>query len=867
VKRRFVFHLRRARDEGRRHDATGELGARGKEGKKTTFIARTSAMGARVEVFARIRPRASEDADADVAWVASRANAIEDAERGGKEGKARVCVSATSGMSGARAYDVDGAFDGASTQEEVYAACAAPVLDAATKGCRGCVMAYGQTGSGKTYSLLNGDDDDDAREPGLVPRLAVDCFARAASDSFHAYEVSCAMAQIYNEQVDDLVAKRTGLKVMTASDGSGYEIDGLSWTPCHSAEDVLECFKRGRSRLVYAETHMNKHSSRSHCVFQMKIDRIERPVDVIASNSTEDHSNYDADADDASRRVAVEMRSGLLTIVDLAGSERQKKTQNIGARFKEATNINTSLLALGNVVSALAAGHRHIPYRDSTLTKILEPSLNGKSRTTLLVCVSAEAQHASETANSLDFATRAMRIETSPEVRSSLVDVDPCKLKIAVQQLRGQANDEALTRVLQDVDALRRTLASTNKNSEEDILALKKSRDAMQHELCATRLNLETCKVALERAREETATTTRELNATQGDKITLETRVRVVTMKLSATHDEMRNERASFEDALLKMEHAVRKLESQLNAERASTSRALVRVEALIKSVSDLRSANVELERDKSLLNVELERARSTVGSLRVDHARLMRRHLPLEAKHADSTRECEKLREWCLTYFVRCAYSAYRHDAFAEIIAEHTSTMTNRCLEAETRRARDSIVRRAAARRSTERSALVLALERDKTEVARRLRRAERRGSEIDVRYANDVAMLRAEIEAQRRRLDAASHLYATTADRQLERGVVITKIARNGKRYDRILRVNAFTGALESAPIPTRFKTLATRPDGVAPSPSFNVDRADGESVVTVHFRERDFAVACAHFDDACWPRALAKRFAAGT
>merc|ERR1712159_889401 len=128
---------------------------------------------------------------------------------------------------------------------------------------------------------------------------------------------------------------------------------------------------------------MNKQSSRSHCVFQMKIDRIERPIeDVVASEESEEES---------ARVVSVEKRSGLLTVVDLAGSERQKKAQTVEtARFKEALNINTSLLALGNVVSALAAGHRHIPYRDSTLTKILESSLNGQSRTALLVCVSAE---------------------------------------------------------------------------------------------------------------------------------------------------------------------------------------------------------------------------------------------------------------------------------------------------------------------------------------------------------------------------------------------------------------------------------------------------------------------------------------------
>ena len=178
---------------------------------------------------------------------------------------AAVRVRTTASTHGiARRYAVDGAFDGNATQLEVYAECCAPVLEAVRNGCRGCVLAYGQTGSGKTYSLLNGGVDDEGEGasggPGIIPRIAVDCFARAASDARHAYEVSVSMAQIYNEHVDDLVAKRSGLKVTPACDGSGWEIEGLAWTPCRNAEDVLECFRRGRSRLVYAETHMNKQS-------------------------------------------------------------------------------------------------------------------------------------------------------------------------------------------------------------------------------------------------------------------------------------------------------------------------------------------------------------------------------------------------------------------------------------------------------------------------------------------------------------------------------------------------------------------------------------------------------------------------------
>ena len=179
---------------------------------------------------------------------------------------------------------------------------------------------------------------------------------------------------------------------------------------------LLQKFTEGRKRLRYAETRMNKHSSRSHCILNVRVKKSER--------EKRSHSN------DA--LLIVEQSEGVLTVVDLAGSERQHKdyyrrheinksyplvNTNDRAvleelRFKEATRINQSLLALGNCVRALASNATHVPIRDSNLTKILCSSLNGRSRTWLLVCCSSEAKRASDTAAALEFATRAMRVET-----------------------------------------------------------------------------------------------------------------------------------------------------------------------------------------------------------------------------------------------------------------------------------------------------------------------------------------------------------------------------------------------------------------------------------------------------------------------
>ena len=830
-------------------------------------------MRGRVRVYARARPSGCATSGANGASGASagatdggggtRARGDGGALTAGDAGvgawieDGRVVVVRSSGSVNAvhRRFAVDGAFDERATQREVYAETCAAVLEAATRGERGCVMAYGQTGSGKTYSLLHGGmGEEEEREgggdgPGIVPRIAVDCFARAATDTRHAYEISCSMAQIYNEQVDDLVTKRSGLRVVPAVDGSGWEIDGLTWTPCRSAEDVLECFRVGRSRLVYAETHMNKQSSRSHCVFQLKIERIERPIE----------SEADVEGDE-NALVSVEKRLGLLTIVDLAGSERQKKTHNVGARFKEALNINTSLLALGNVVSALAAGHRHIPYRDSQLTKILESSLNGTSRTVLLACVSAEIEHANETANSLDFATRAMRIVTSPEVHSSVVDMDPRKL---TQQLRGQCDNEAVTRLMEEVTSLRRALANATKSSDEDVNAMKKSRDSLQHEICSARVQTEVLKKALDQVRTELTTKVRETESVESERSALDARVRALLVKVSTITKECESERAQRRVDSETMRAEIRRLESQLIAERASAASVGKRAEQLGRVLGELRSSNDGMKTAQAKLSEENAKLRSTTSAQRVDHARLSRRYAALEAEHSKLVAERERLERECLTTFAEKRYRDLRQRVGDDIWSERASDLSRRFAEADAARRRHSVSRAAAARRSTERTALLDALQDDKSRVLSRLRDVEHRSDANDERYARDIAATRAEAEAHRRRAAAAARLHALSTDRQLERGIVLTKLARNGKRYERLVRVDHRTGSLESAPLPRRFRPVARRPPVAAPSPR-PFQRDDDRGVAVVSTLDREYTIVVAHAADLAWPAAIARRFA---
>jgi hypothetical protein len=395
-------------------------------------------------------------------------------------------------------------------------------------------LRAGQTGAGKTHSLLHLGEGGDASDAGLVPRLAVDLFARIAADVSHSYEVHVAMVQIYNEVCDDLLVKNgagacgdrvsalqasRGMKVVQTpgclKDG-GWEMEGLSWYRSKSPEQLLEYFTNGRKRIVYAETHMNKHSSRSHCLLQLRVNKVARtaaPADASAAAV----AVTAAAAVAAAKKNVVQQSQGLLTVVDLAGSERVKKSgaMNMTNRFREATAINGSLLVLGQVVQSLAKRQKHIPYRDSVLTKLLETSLSGKSRTALLVCAAAELEHAGESTTTMEFAARCMRVEAAPVARIAFVEVDPASLArdLAASVLDSSGHPAGaaaeLMRSGQEIRTLTNSLAKEREAREAEEAKLKARAVEAESEAAAvaaaTRERERDAAAALEKARESAA--------------------------------------------------------------------------------------------------------------------------------------------------------------------------------------------------------------------------------------------------------------------------------------------------------------------------------------------------------------------------
>lgn len=393
----------------------------------------------RVQVFARVRPLGENEGGFAPAVTRLQERSL--SVRNDFEASERILAGqAEPATAEPREYTFDGVFSESAAQRDVFTQVGLPVLRESMRGINGTILAYGQTGSGKTHSLLH--QSVKTEEAGLLPRLVASLFLMASQDGACVYDIEAAAVQIYNEQVDDLLHPdhQGGMgSNLTVRDGG--IVPGLTWLQCTKPDDMLDAFTRARANVVYAETKMNKASSRSHAVFQLRITKRDRAFEAATSGQK------------------VECTIARLNVVDLAGSERVKKSGAEGDRFKEATNINKSLLAFGNVVSALAAKKVHVPLRDSKLTRILDGSIGGNCRTALLVCASPAIENVPETLNTFDFASRAMRVEVDAKVNTAIVEVSA---KALLADLGSEAH-----KVAQKAQVEKKELEALKKQSQQ----------------------------------------------------------------------------------------------------------------------------------------------------------------------------------------------------------------------------------------------------------------------------------------------------------------------------------------------------------------------------------------------------------------
>uniref|UniRef100_A0AAZ3RHT2 Kinesin-like protein n=1 Tax=Oncorhynchus tshawytscha TaxID=74940 RepID=A0AAZ3RHT2_ONCTS len=279
-------------------------------------------------------------------------------------------------------------------QEQVYDACAKQIVKDVLGGYNGTIFAYGQTSSGKTHTMEG--KLHDSQLMGIIPRIARDIFDHIYSmDENLEFHIKVSYFEIYLDKIRDLLdVSKTNLAVHEDKNKVPY-VKGCTERFVSSPEEVMDVIDEGKSNRHVAVTNMNEHSSRSHSIFLINIKQ---------------------------ENVETELKlSGKLYLVDLAGSEKVSKTGAEGSVLDEAKNINKSLSALGNVISALAEGTKtHVPYRDSKMTRILQDSLGGNCRTTIIICASPSVYNEAETKSTLMFGQRAKTIKNTVSVNQEL---------------------------------------------------------------------------------------------------------------------------------------------------------------------------------------------------------------------------------------------------------------------------------------------------------------------------------------------------------------------------------------------------------------------------------------------------------------
>ncbi|KAK6938551.1 Kinesin motor domain [Dillenia turbinata] len=384
-------------------------------------------------------------------------------------------------------YAFDHVFDQSCTNSRVYQLLVKNIIEAVVEGFNGTAFAYGQTSSGKTFTM-NGSEGD----PGVVPLAVRDIFEKIQMTTDREFLIRVSYMEIYNEEINDLFAVENQKLPIHESLERGIFVAGLREEIVNSAEQVLELIKLGEGLTPaewlsidllhtycvckcimdfffsvfirtavnrhFGETNMNARSSRSHTIFRMVIESKGKDT-----NSCNGYSHSDA------------VRVSVLNLVDLAGSERIAKTGAGGVRLKEGKYINKSLMVLGNVINKLSDGVKqrgHIPYRDSKLTRILQPALGGNAKTSIICTVAPEEVHVEESKGTLQFASRAKRITNCAQVNEILTDA------------------ALLKRQRQEIEELRKKLqGSRSEVLEQEILKLRN--DMLKYELEREKLAME----------------------------------------------------------------------------------------------------------------------------------------------------------------------------------------------------------------------------------------------------------------------------------------------------------------------------------------------------------------------------------------
>jgi len=352
--------------------------------------------GQNIQVFVRCRPLNNTEKDARSYSVVDCPNSRE------------VTVKEKQMSSLTKTFQFDKVFGAKSKQIEVYRSVVEPLILQVMQGYNCTVFAYGQTGTGKTFTMEGGDGREDPsvtweNDPtaGIIPRALAQLFDELRVQQDAEFTVRVSFLELYNEEIFDLLSANddtTRLKLFEDPTRKGsVVVQGLEEALVQNKSEVYKILEKGSAKRKTAATLMNAHSSRSHTVFTVTVHMKESSVE--------------------GEEV---LRCGKLNLVDLAGSENIGRSGAMDKRAREAGNINQSLLTLGRVITCLVDRVRHIPYRESKLTRLLQDSLGGRTKTSIIATISPAGINLEETLSTLDYAHRAKNITNKPEVNQKM---------------------------------------------------------------------------------------------------------------------------------------------------------------------------------------------------------------------------------------------------------------------------------------------------------------------------------------------------------------------------------------------------------------------------------------------------------------
>ncbi|TKA57290.1 hypothetical protein B0A49_11673, partial [Cryomyces minteri] len=427
-----------------------------------------------------------------------------------------------------KTYNFDKVFSPAADQGTIFDEVVAPILDEVLQGFNCTIFAYGQTGTGKTYTM-SGDITDIQPLPdaaGIIPRVLHALFGRLSNEEESENSVKCSFIELYNEELRDLLSRddSTKLKIFDDNSRKGHSatlVQGMEESHIKSASKGIELLREGSHKRQVAATKCNDLSSRSHTVFT---------VTVHVKRMSETGEDF--------------VSTGKLNLVDLAGSENIQRSGAENKRAAEAGLINKSLLTLGRVINALVDKSSHIPYRESKLTRLLQDSLGGQTKTCIIATLSPAKSNLEETISTLDYAFRAKNIRNKPQVNQMVskktllkeftAEIEKLKSElIATRQRNGvyltaESYEEITTesesrRILSEEQKDRIETIETNlRNKVQELFSLtsnfnhlKRDNEATKMILDGTKSVLEKTEVVLAHTRQSLAEETESLKAHQ----------------------------------------------------------------------------------------------------------------------------------------------------------------------------------------------------------------------------------------------------------------------------------------------------------------------------------------------------------------